>query len=176
MTPECGKALALGLYRVHWTSGGTSFASLGNGPDGVRWIAPINWSFPGRIEDTKDWDGSNMCWADIQKMDRLDSDIDPVEAPEVIVKNDIARVIVRGNSLTPYANALRRHRSQDYEACTAWVLVLEPGKFPSDYTGHLGEVQDVYLTWKPDWEEDLLKAREAGRIWYESLRTKPKTA
>lgn len=34
----------LGLYEIFWKSGGSSLASIGNLHDGVRWIAPINWT------------------------------------------------------------------------------------------------------------------------------------
>lgn len=33
----------LGLYRIHWVSGGTSLAAIGQTRDGGRWIAPTNW-------------------------------------------------------------------------------------------------------------------------------------
>jgi hypothetical protein len=33
-----------GLYEIFWKSGGSSLASVGNMHDGVRWIAPINWT------------------------------------------------------------------------------------------------------------------------------------
>jgi len=34
----------LGLYEIFWDSGGSSLAAIGNLHDGVRWIAPINWT------------------------------------------------------------------------------------------------------------------------------------
>ena len=36
--------IPFGLYEIFWKSGGSSFASVGNMHDGVRWIAPINWT------------------------------------------------------------------------------------------------------------------------------------
>ena len=33
-----------GLYEIFWKSGGSSLASVGNMHDGVRWIAPTNWT------------------------------------------------------------------------------------------------------------------------------------
>lgn len=33
-----------GLYEIFWKSGGSSLASVGNLSDGVRWIAPVNWT------------------------------------------------------------------------------------------------------------------------------------
>ena len=34
----------LGLYKIFWKSGGTSLAAIGNLYDGIRWVAPINWT------------------------------------------------------------------------------------------------------------------------------------
>lgn len=34
----------LGLYEIFWKDGGSSLASVGNLHEGVRWIAPINWT------------------------------------------------------------------------------------------------------------------------------------
>jgi hypothetical protein len=36
--------IPFGLYEIFWKSGGSSLASVGNMHDGVRWIAPINWT------------------------------------------------------------------------------------------------------------------------------------
>ncbi len=53
----------LGIYKIFWKDGGTSLASVGNLHDGVRWIAPINWtskdSPTGRMDE---------CASDIKKM------------------------------------------------------------------------------------------------------------
>lgn len=38
------KKLPLGVYRVHWKSGGKSVAAMGMMHDGTRWLAPANWS------------------------------------------------------------------------------------------------------------------------------------
>jgi len=35
-----------GLYRIYWTSGGSSLAAIGEFRDGGRWFAPINWLGP----------------------------------------------------------------------------------------------------------------------------------
>ena len=49
------KSCKLGLYEVFWKSGSSSIASIGNMHNGVRWIAPANWtneSDPtGRLDD-----------------------------------------------------------------------------------------------------------------------------
>lgn len=34
----------LGLYKVHWESGGYSLAAIGNMYNGDRWLAPVNWT------------------------------------------------------------------------------------------------------------------------------------
>ena len=47
------KKLGLGLYRLHWTDGGSSLASVGMTFDGGRWMAPINWVRPS--EDQRLW-------------------------------------------------------------------------------------------------------------------------
>ena len=36
--------IPFGLYEIFWKSGGSSLASVGNMYDGIRWIAPINWT------------------------------------------------------------------------------------------------------------------------------------
>jgi len=36
--------IPFGLYEIFWKSGGSSLASVGNMHDGVRWIAPSNWT------------------------------------------------------------------------------------------------------------------------------------
>jgi hypothetical protein len=38
------KKCPLGLYKIFWKSGGSSLAAIGNMYNGVRWIAPINWT------------------------------------------------------------------------------------------------------------------------------------
>ncbi len=53
MTRDEVMVLPLGLYRVWWETGGSSLASIGQGPDGTRWIAPTNWVAPAL---TLDWD------------------------------------------------------------------------------------------------------------------------
>ena len=41
------KRLKNGLYVIHWKGGGQSLAAVGCTGNGERWIAPINWIFPG---------------------------------------------------------------------------------------------------------------------------------
>ncbi|MBD8556344.1 hypothetical protein IFT84_17690 [Rhizobium sp. CFBP 8762] len=72
----------LGLYRVHWKSGGNSLAAIGMGSNGDRWIAPTNWIRPA--------DMSSMGgWGDIEWLER----IEPARAQgeEVEPGNDIAK-------------------------------------------------------------------------------------
>lgn len=49
------KNCKLGLYEVFWKSGGSSIASIGNMHNGVRWVAPTNWTSEsdptGRLDD-----------------------------------------------------------------------------------------------------------------------------
>lgn len=49
------KNCELGLYEVFWKSGGSSIASIGNMHNGVRWVAPTNWTSEsdptGRLDD-----------------------------------------------------------------------------------------------------------------------------
>jgi len=42
-----------GLYRVYWTSGGSSLAAVGSTANGDRWLAPTNWI----SGETTDWSG-----------------------------------------------------------------------------------------------------------------------
>jgi hypothetical protein len=46
MTLNAFNNLKCGLYRVYWKSGGSSWASIGIGNDGTRWLAPTNWVAP----------------------------------------------------------------------------------------------------------------------------------
>jgi hypothetical protein len=52
------RVLALGLYRLHWHTGGSSLASVGQLHDGTRWFAPCNWTSSGKagIASTQ-WSG-----------------------------------------------------------------------------------------------------------------------
>jgi len=36
--------IPFGLYEIFWKSGDSSLASVGNMYNGVRWVAPINWT------------------------------------------------------------------------------------------------------------------------------------
>jgi hypothetical protein len=45
----------LGLYRVHWKSGGSSLAAIGMMENGDRWIAPTNWIRPGTMASAGEW-------------------------------------------------------------------------------------------------------------------------
>lgn len=47
--------LPLGLYVIHWKSGGSSEAAIGMQSDGTRWIAPTNWTSPGMRSDASEW-------------------------------------------------------------------------------------------------------------------------
>ena len=47
--------LPLGLYVIHWKSGGSSEAAIGMQEDGTRWIAPTNWVRPGLRADASEW-------------------------------------------------------------------------------------------------------------------------
>jgi len=38
------KKCELGLYEIFWKSGGSSLAAVGNMLNGIRWIAPCNWT------------------------------------------------------------------------------------------------------------------------------------
>lgn len=44
MTADEVRNLPLGVYRLHWASGGSSVAAVGQLHDGSRWIAPANWT------------------------------------------------------------------------------------------------------------------------------------
>ena len=57
------KKLPLGLYVVHWKSGGTSLAAIGMKRDGDRWLAPVNWVFP---------TGEQHIWRTIEKLEHIE--------------------------------------------------------------------------------------------------------
>lgn len=44
-------AVPLGIYRIEWTVGGWSLASVYMDRRGVRWLAPTNWTVPGKLAD-----------------------------------------------------------------------------------------------------------------------------
>lgn len=46
MTKDEVRNLALGLYKIHWKTGGCSYAAVGMLPCGGRWLAPTNWVTP----------------------------------------------------------------------------------------------------------------------------------
>lgn len=48
-------AAPLGLYRIHWKSGGSSLAAIGMMENGDRWIAPTNWLRPGMMPSAGEW-------------------------------------------------------------------------------------------------------------------------
>lgn len=57
--------IRMGLYKIHWKSGGSSLASIGITHDGGRWIAPTNWISTAEInQDILD---------DIKKMEKIES-------------------------------------------------------------------------------------------------------
>lgn len=62
----------LGLYRVHWKSGGSSLAAIGMMENGDRWIAPTNWITPGTIPSAGEW-------GEIERLQPID--VDPQEHP-----------------------------------------------------------------------------------------------
>jgi hypothetical protein len=43
MTAEEVRELREGVYLIHWTTGGTSVASVGRNWEGAVWLAPSNW-------------------------------------------------------------------------------------------------------------------------------------
>ena len=55
MKKEEVKALKIGLYKVKWKNGGgKSLVAVGQGANGDKWIAPINW-IGGSTFDLKVW-------------------------------------------------------------------------------------------------------------------------
>lgn len=44
MTAAEAMRLRIGLYRIFWSTGGTSLAAVGALHDGRRWMAPCNWT------------------------------------------------------------------------------------------------------------------------------------
>ena len=51
------KDCPLGLYEVFWKSGGSSIAAIGNMHNGVRWIAPCNWTTSEGFDPTERIEG-----------------------------------------------------------------------------------------------------------------------
>ena len=61
MKKEDVKNLGIGLYKIFWKSGGHSLASVGNMPNGSKWIAPVNW-VGGMCTSNRD------VWRDVKKV------------------------------------------------------------------------------------------------------------
>lgn len=55
--------LAPGLYRIYWRTGGSSLAAVGVTSEGNRWMAPINWVYPG---------DSYSSWWLVTKVEKLE--------------------------------------------------------------------------------------------------------
>lgn len=53
MKQKIVRTLAPGFYKLHWTSGGTSYAAVGVTEYGGRWIAPCNWVQPPTAKQLK---------------------------------------------------------------------------------------------------------------------------
>lgn len=70
MTEDEARKLPLGLYRIHWYSGGTSLAAVGQGHDGRRWLAPINWLAPAQLPD----------WSAVVRVEAVPLEREPGEA------------------------------------------------------------------------------------------------
>lgn len=70
----------LGLYRVHWKSGGSSLAAIGMMENGDRWIAPTNWVRPTTMP-------SAGKWGEIERLEPIDADLNgqPLPAPADVV-------------------------------------------------------------------------------------------
>jgi hypothetical protein len=66
------KRISSGLYKIHWASGGYSWASIGICTEGRNWIAPTNWVFPAEIENHPNADGRGICWADIKSVEKIE--------------------------------------------------------------------------------------------------------
>lgn len=62
--------LPLGLFRIHWASGGSSLAAVGMMENGDRWIAPTNWISP-CLDPTNEF-----AWGGIERVELI-----PVPAP-----------------------------------------------------------------------------------------------
>lgn len=71
----------IGLYRVHWKSGGSSLAAIGQMHDGNRWIAPTNWLSPGMRPTSDTWG----------KIERLE----PISPAETTDMDALARAMAK---------------------------------------------------------------------------------
>lgn len=61
--------LEVGIYQIHWKSGGSSIAAVGVTRMGGRWMAPLNWVSP--TKNAKAWRG-------VQSVTRLGLHAPPV--------------------------------------------------------------------------------------------------
>jgi hypothetical protein len=62
MTRDQGNALQPGLYILHWTSGGSSFAAVGQNHYGDTWYAPTNWVMV-----------PSYYWRDVERVESIGS-------------------------------------------------------------------------------------------------------
>lgn len=61
----------LGVYRLHWRSGGTSVAAVGMLYDGTRWYAPANWTTGSMEADPAHLIGTD--WSRIERADLIEA-------------------------------------------------------------------------------------------------------
>lgn len=77
MTNDEAQRLDHGIYRLTWSSGGTSVASVGSLYDGTRWYLPTNWTGDGKIEASTAW--SDVASAKLLIPGVIDRSGDPAE-------------------------------------------------------------------------------------------------
>ncbi len=65
-SPMPPKDLKLGIYRLHWKSGGTSLAAVGMESDGSYWFAPTNWLSPHHSSIP-----SFSRWDDVERLEEV---------------------------------------------------------------------------------------------------------
>lgn len=69
MNQKLLKGLPHGIYRLYWTAGGSSVASVGQDDEGDYWFAPTNWI----AVPSFDWRNvEQLLLITVQNLERLD--------------------------------------------------------------------------------------------------------
>lgn len=71
MTEKQAQQLQIGVYVLHWNSGGASLATVGQTHSGARWFAPANWVFDDALGwRARGWVVSND-WGSIERVEAI---------------------------------------------------------------------------------------------------------
>lgn len=73
-----------GIYRLHWCSGGSSLASVGQFVDGSNWYAPTNWLGESERHAATSF-ADAMPWSDWTKIERIEREIERADLDRAVI-------------------------------------------------------------------------------------------